>query len=196
MSQQWIQQQCGKLDRTCLVPVQLVRSSLQKAIQFGTARHYAYFHSVIKYGIILGDNPSNNRKIFTLNKKTVRIMAGAQTRTSCRSPFPQLEILPVSCQYTLSLMNFIIINQAIFQTNSFIHNIHTRNKHHLHTPQANLPHLQKSTLYVGIKIFNTLWPSVTILKNDKAKLKAALQKYLQTHSFYSVDKFFMFKDDL
>jgi hypothetical protein len=27
-------------------------------------------------------------------------------------------------------------------------------------------------------IFNSLWPSVTILKNDKAKLKAALRKYL------------------
>jgi len=30
-------------------------------------------------------------------------------------------------------------------------------------------------------------PSLTILKNDKAKFKTALRKYLNTHSFYPVD---------
>ena len=42
-------------------------------------------------------------------------MAGAQPRTSCRSLFTQLEILPVQCWYILSLMNFLIINQETFQ---------------------------------------------------------------------------------
>jgi hypothetical protein len=36
-------------------------------------------------------------------------------------------------------------------------------------------------------MFNTLPPSVTILKNDIAKLKAALRKYTQTLPFYYVD---------
>ena len=40
------------------------------------------------------------------------------------------------------------------------------------------------------------WPSsLTILKNQKAKFKVAVQKYLNTHSFYSVDKYFVCKDD-
>jgi hypothetical protein len=37
---------------------------------------------------------------------------------------------------------------------------------------------------------------VTILKNDKAKFKAALRKYLHAHCFYSVDDFVMGEDDL
>jgi len=37
---------------------------------------------------------------------------------------------------------------------------------------------------------------VTILKNDKEKFLTALRKYLHTHCFYSVDAFFMCKDDL
>jgi len=32
-------------------------------------------------------------------------------------------------------------------------------------------------------------PRVTIFENDKAKFKAALRKYLNTHCFYSVDEF-------
>jgi hypothetical protein len=38
--------------------------------------------------------------------------------------------------------------------------------------------------------------SLTVLKNEKAKFKLALRKYLNTHCFYSVDEFFMCKDDL
>jgi len=37
---------------------------------------------------------------------------------------------------------------------------------------------------------------VTILENDKEKFETASRKYLHTHSFYSVDAFFMCKDDL
>jgi len=44
--------------------------------------------------------------------------------------------------------------------------------------------------------FSNLQPSVTILKNDKAKFKAAVGKCLHTHPFNSVDEFFMYKDNL
>ena len=32
---------------------------------------------------------------------------------------------------------------------------------------------------------------LSVLMNDKAKFKKAVQKYLNTHSFYSVDEFLM-----
>ena len=82
--------------------------------------YYAYFPSIIKYGIIFRGNSSNSGKIFTLQKKIIRNMAGAQPRTSCRSLFKQIKILPVPCQYILSFMNFIINNQEIV-SNKFIY---------------------------------------------------------------------------
>jgi hypothetical protein len=51
--------------------------------------YYAYFHSVTKYGVILEGISSYSGKYFTLQKKIVRIMAVAQSRTSCRSLFNQ-----------------------------------------------------------------------------------------------------------
>ena len=71
----------------------------------------AYFHYIIKYGIFLGGNSSNSGKIFSLQKQIIRNMAGAEPRSSCRSLFKQLEILPFPCQYILSLMNLIIIRK-------------------------------------------------------------------------------------
>ena len=81
-------------------------------------------------------------------------MAATQPTTSRKSLFKQLEIQPVPCQYTLSLLNFIIHNQKNFLTNSSIHNINARNKHHLHRPNANLSCFQKRTFYADIKIFS------------------------------------------
>jgi hypothetical protein len=78
-----------------------------------------------------------------------------------------------------------------FVTNSSMFHINTRNKHHFCTHNPNPGCSQKSTFYAGIKIFNSLPRNLTILKNEKAKFKAALRKYLNTHSFYSVDEFFV-----
>jgi len=60
-------------------------------------------------------------RFFTLQRTIIRIMAGAQPRTSCRSSFRQLEIPPLSCQYILSLMSFIVDNKEIFQKKKFIY---------------------------------------------------------------------------
>ena len=135
--------------------------------------YYAHFHSIIKYRIISGCNSSNNGTIFILQKKIFRIATGTQPRTPCRDLFQQLKVLPVPCQYILALMNFINNNQEMFQTNGSTHNINAWNKYHLHRKNSNLSCFQKSTFYVGIKIFNSLLPSLTILKNDKAQFKAA-----------------------
>jgi hypothetical protein len=50
-------------------------------------------------------------------------MVDAHPRTPCRSLFKKLGILPVSCQYIFSLMNFFVNNQENFQTNSSVHSI-------------------------------------------------------------------------
>ena len=55
------------------------------------------------------------------------------------------------------------------------------------------PVLNKFTLYAGIKIFNSLLLGLTVLKNEKAKFKLTLRKYLNTLSLYSVAEFFYVK---
>jgi hypothetical protein len=86
-------------------------------------------------------------------------------------------------------MKCIISNKENFQINPSVHNIDIRNKHHFHRPNANPSCYQQNTFYAGLKVFNVLPPSVTILKNDKVKFRAAYRQYLNAHSFYSVDEF-------
>jgi hypothetical protein len=116
---------------------------------------------------------------------------GAKPQTPCRALFKKLQILPLSCEYIFSLLNFVINNLEHFQTNSAIHCVNTRNKHHLHRPTANLICFQKSTYYSGIKPFNNVPASPKSLMNEKAKFKIVLEQNLNTHSFYFVDEFLL-----
>ena len=96
--------------------------------------YFSYFHSIASYGIILGGNSSYSKKIFTLEKRIIRIMVGAHLRTSCRRLLKKIRDFTISSQYIYSLMSFFIGNQEKFQTNASVRNINTRNKHHLHRP--------------------------------------------------------------
>jgi hypothetical protein len=82
-----IDQMIPKLSRACYA----VRSMFH-IVKIDTLKsiYFAYFHSIMKYGIIFGGNSSNSRKIFTLQKKIIRIMAGARPRNSSRSLFKKL----------------------------------------------------------------------------------------------------------
>jgi hypothetical protein len=114
----------------------------------------------------------------------------------CKLLFKKLEIVPVPCQCIFSLMNFFVNNQEKFQTNSSVHSVNTRNKHRLHRPIANLACFQKSAFCTGIRIFSNLPRSLTNIKNEKAQFKIALRRYLNAHSFYSVDEFLTCTDNL
>jgi hypothetical protein len=75
--------------------------------------YFAYIHLVIKHEIILWGNSTNVYKVFKLQKRLIRIMSGIEAR-SCRGLYEKLDILPVPCQYILSLTLFVIDNQNNF----------------------------------------------------------------------------------
>jgi hypothetical protein len=75
--------------------------------------YFAYFHSIMKYGIIFWGNHTDSMRVFQLQKKIVRIMTGTKSSASCKPLFKALEILTLPSQYVLSLMNFLLHNLEI-----------------------------------------------------------------------------------
>jgi hypothetical protein len=149
----------------------------------------------MKYGIIFWGNSSDSKKVFTLQKKIFKIMVGIKSQNSYRDLFKRLQILPLPLEYIFSLLNFIISKEEHFKANSAVHSVNTRDKHHPHRPVANPTGFQKGIYYSGIKMFNCLPSCLKSLMNEKAKFKEALKRYLNTHSFYSVDEFLVSKTD-
>jgi hypothetical protein len=51
--------------------------------------YLAYFHLIMKYGIIFGGNLTEAKKVFLLQKRTSRIMMELNHRNSCRPVFKE-----------------------------------------------------------------------------------------------------------
>jgi hypothetical protein len=54
--------------------------------------YFAYIHSIMSYGIILGGNQPYSEKIFKIQKRVIRIITNSRMRGSCRELFKKLEI--------------------------------------------------------------------------------------------------------
>ena len=119
----------------------------------------------------------------------VRVMSGLGPRSSCRSLYRKLNILPIACQYILSSMLFIVDNQKDFLTNAYANSLDTRNKNCLYLPVLSLSCVQKGFSYSGVKIFNSLPSNIQSHRNDTKRVKNKLYRYLIIHSFYSITEF-------
>jgi hypothetical protein len=94
-------------------------------------------------------------------------MSGMGPRDSCRDLFRKLQIQPLSCEYILSLMLFVIDNQTKFCSGSDVHGLNTRNCGQLYLPNANLSVFQKGSMFAAIKLFNRPPKLIQSLKEDK-----------------------------
>jgi hypothetical protein len=110
-------------------------------------------------------NSTDSKKVFYIQNKIIRIMAGTKGRASCRELFKKFNILPLASEFLLSL-SFVMDNFETFQTNSDIHNISTRYRYNLHVPNTNLSKYQKRVYYSGIKLFSNLPPTIKSLNHD------------------------------
>jgi hypothetical protein len=144
----------------------------------------------MNYGIIFWGNSSHSTKIFRIQNKIIRIIAGCRSRGSCRDLFKNLKILPLPSQYILSLLLFVVNNRDKFKLKSDVHNINTRQKYNFHHPSSNLSIYQKEVYPFGIKVFNNLPHSIKNLSNGTKQFKSALKNYLHTHSFYTIAEYF------
>jgi hypothetical protein len=90
--------------------------------------YHTYFHSTVLYGIIFWGNSTDSQKNFKMQKRVIRIITGSKNKDSCRNLLKNLKILPFYSQYTFSLLIFVIENKSIYNLNSDIYNINTRQK--------------------------------------------------------------------
>ena len=120
---------CSKLRSACYI-LSILKPTL--TTQNLKTIYFAYFHSILSYGIIFWRNSTGNEEIFKLQKKAIRIMTNSNKGTSCRGLFKGLGILPLCSQYILSLALFVAKNMDDFIINSDIHPYNTRSNTNLH----------------------------------------------------------------
>jgi len=81
----------------------------------------------------------------------IRILEGCGNRVSCKCLFKKLQIFPLTSQYLLSLLMFVVQNKNLFSVSIENHTIDTRQRNNLYLPQENVTSYQKDLIIRGSK---------------------------------------------
>jgi hypothetical protein len=122
-------------------------------------------------------------------------MKNARPRDSSRKIFTKLEIMTLYSQYIYSLLLYTVNNKHLFNLNNEIHKYNTRLHSNLHVPIVNITTFHKGAYISGIKVFIHLPQVIKKLANNEKSFKLILKRFLYQHPFYSISKYFEYKDD-
>ncbi|PNF26089.1 hypothetical protein B7P43_G04923 [Cryptotermes secundus] len=152
--------------------------------------YFAYFQSLLSYGLIFWGNSVKAKLIFKLQKRAIRAMTQVPKTTSCKQIFKSLHILPLPSLYIYEILIYIKSNLNDFATNSGLHSYNTRKKDDLHIVPCNTSLYKNNFNNVGIRLLNHLplhIKEIPVL----FKFRSALKTYLLNHCFYKVDEFLL-----
>lgn len=153
--------------------------------------YFALFHTHLSYALLVWGHSAESSRVFSLQRKALRVLAGLRYRDDCRQAFIHLQILTFPSQYILENLIFIKQSGAHFRSHEDVHNYNTRNKKNLVVPYWRLKRCQSGPGYWSVKFFNALPENIKKLpmKEYKRKIKIILLQ----NAFYSFDEFLRFE---
>lgn len=154
-----------------------------------TARlvYFAYFHSILAYGILLWGSAADIESIFILQKRAVRAIYKLGSRDSLRTLFKQINILTVPSEYILQNIMYVRKHINEFKKKSDQHSISTRNRNGLVKSRFRLCKTDKSFLGNSVRFYNKLPVSITQL--NATKFKACVKNILMSKGYYTISDY-------
>lgn len=150
--------------------------------------YFAYFHSLMTYGVIFWGMAADAGRIFILQKRAVRYILGLKCRDSCRGKFKELNIMTMVCEFIYQNILYVRQNLDNMTFNKDIHNFNTRHKNNIVLPQTRLAKIAKSYLFISIKLYNKI--PVDIRNMNDIEFMTCIKHHLIAKSYYKLDEAF------
>jgi hypothetical protein len=147
--------------------------------------YFGIFESKMSYGIMFWGNSQQSKKIFTLQKRAIRLIQRLKKTTSCRGYFKKLGVLTFPSLYLFKLLIFIKTNSWQFPKHS--HPYGTRKKGNFNIELESMSQIKNQVKQTGLKFYNMLpedYKEMSILR-----FKTKLRKVLIENEFYCTDEF-------
>lgn len=148
--------------------------------------YFAYFHSLMSYGIKVWGSAATAGKIFILQKRAIRAVLALPPLASCRSSFKKHRIMTFHSEYVFHNILHAVSNISNTPLIGSWHNYSTRNKDKISFPKCRLTKKSKSFICNSIRFYNSIKKNICV--NDKVsplKFKHKLKKLLITMELYS-----------
>ena len=155
---------------------------------YARAVYFAYFQSIIKYGLIIWGNSCHVKNVFLIQKMAIRTLTNSTIRTHCKPLFIKENIMTVTGLYILECALYCKSNMALLQSNKNLKAYGFRNIDNFEIPSCRLSKTISNHNVMALKVGNRL-PG-DIFKMDIKVLKSLLTDWLIRQSFYSLKEFF------
>lgn len=130
--------------------------------------YHGLFESNISYGILAWGHSSSADKVFSVQRRVVRIIAGASYRANSTPLFLKLKLLTLPALYVFNCLLYVYKNKHSFITYGDIHTHDTRQKNNMCPKFLRLTKSRHSN-YFAVIFFNHLPEEIKILPLDKFK---------------------------
>ncbi|VEN36462.1 unnamed protein product [Callosobruchus maculatus] len=153
--------------------------------------YHAVFHSIMTYGILVWGHSTHVSRLFNLQRKAIRAMAGLGFREDCRKAFKNYNILTLPSHYIFANLMYIKEHEQLYKVHGEVHSYDTRQRNMLTTTYHRLKRCQDGPGYLSAKLFNAL--PIEIRNLEYSKFKSAVKTFLTINCFYSLDEYFNYK---
>lgn len=90
--------------------------------------YFAYFHSIMTYGIIFWGISADAKRIYILQKRALRYILGLKQRDSCRNKFKEIGIMTAVGEFMYQNIMYARENIECMTLHEDVHNYNTRHK--------------------------------------------------------------------
>lgn len=151
--------------------------------------YFAFFQSHLLYAILVWGHSAHVSRIFRIQRRVIRSMAGIKTRDCCKKGFINLEILTLPSLYILNCLQYLHAHKEDYVTHSHFHSHNTRIKEQFKPETLRLTTSRYSLNFYMFKFYNILPQNVRDLPLTSFKTK--IKTYLLSKAFYSFDEYSM-----
>lgn len=107
-----INELCRKITSVSYAIYRLKQVAVMEVI---SSYYYAQFYSRVKYGIVFWGNSSHILRVFRVQKRIIRTIAGVSRASTCRSFFKKFRVLTVPSLYIYISLKYWCLSGIILQ---------------------------------------------------------------------------------
>lgn len=167
---------------------------LKRVTDFKSAltAYYAYAYSRLSYGIVLWGSSCEVNRVFTSQKKCLRILVNIDQMKSCRPHFIKHELLTLTSLYIFESCKFVRKHPNLYSPVE-VYRRNNRNLNKLKIPFSKLKLVSHSPHNMLIKIYNHLPNHIKNIEKSSIFSKE-LKRFLINKNYYNLEEFFNDRD--
>lgn len=149
--------------------------------------YHSLVESHVRYSILSWGHAPAAKRLFGLQRRAVRVIAGLGYREDCRNAFRRLRLLTLPSIYIFECLRYVRNNISLFSHRSEVHDHTTRTAGELFVPFHRLSATKSGVSYYAPHFYNCLPDEIKSLPSKQ--FEARVLEFLKRGAYYSYDEY-------